>query len=236
MSCQWEGSGYSMKTHHTSETYIEAIYVLGVEGNTVIAARLADYLSVARPTVTQMVKRLIADGSVVVKEGKVITLTEQGQSIARSIIRRHRLLERWLTDVLGLDWGTAHVEASRLEQAISPLIESRLEAVLGFPATCPHGNAIPGREGEVPFAVPLSTVKATREVEVVRIFEQVEEDVELLRYLERTGFVPSRRVRVVPGDQYAGACAVEVSGEKIALSPDVAERIMVRVVEGGDVV
>lgn len=218
--------------HHTSETYIEAIYVLGVEGGTVISARLADYLSVARPTVTQMIKRLVADGNVTVQDGKLITLTAQGEAIARSILRRHRLLERWLTDVLGLDWGTAHVEASRLERAISPIIESRLEALLGYPATCPHGNAIPGREQEVPPAVPLSSVDATQDVEVVRIFEQAEEDVELLRYLERTGFIPTRRLRVVPRDLYAGACAVEIDGQRVALAPDVAQRIMVRILDG----
>lgn len=224
-----------MKTHHTSETYIEAIYVLGVEGDTVIAARLADYLDVSRPTVTQMIKRLVATDLVAVMDGKVITLTEQGTLVARSIIRRHRLLERWLTDVLKLDWGAAHVEASRLEQAISPLIESRLEAVLGYPATCPHGNAIPGHEAEVPYAVPLVSVTAPQEVEVVRIYEQVEEDVELLRYLERTGFVPRSRLQVVARDLYADACSVEIAGEKISLSPDVAGRIMVRIVEDGGV-
>lgn len=220
-----------MKTHHNADTYIEAIYVLGVEGGTVIAARLADYLSVARPTVTQMIKRLVIARMVEVIAGKEITLTEDGMVRAYAIVRRHRILERWLTDVLGLDWGSAHVEASKLEQAISPLIESRLEAALGFPITCPHGNALPGREHEIPFAVPLSQVEAPQEVEVVRIYEQAEEDIELLRYLERTGFVPSRRLHVVPRDRYGGACAVEIDGEKIALAPEVADRIMVMVIE-----
>lgn len=222
-----------MKTQHGADNYIEAIYVLGAEGGTVISARVADYLNVSRPTVTQTLRRLAAAGLVNVDEDKEVTLTGTGLEQAQAMVRKHRILERWLTDFLGLDWGAAHVEASKLEHAISPLIESRLEAALGYPLTCPHGNAIPGREGELPVSVPLSSVIPPTEVEVVRIFEQAEEDVELLRYLERTGFVPASRLQVVPQDQYGGACAVLIRGEKIALAPDVAERIMVRVIDDG---
>lgn len=216
-----------MKPHHTAETYIEAVYVLSVEGNTVIAARLSDYLEVSRPTVTQMIKRLVASGQVVVKNGKEISLTEQGMEVAHAIVRRHRIVERWLTDVLGLDWGTAHVEASRLEHAISPLIENRLLAVLGYPETCPHGNLIPGTAGVIKPAEPLSSIAPGQTVQVVRIFEQAEEDVELLRYLEASGFVPDRELTVVPNDRYADTLNVLVDGKTIAIAPDVAGRIMV---------
>lgn len=215
------------KDRHNSDTYLEAIHVLQSEMGSVIAARMADYLGVSRPTVTQMLKRLSREGLVQVQSDHAISLTAAGDERARATIRRHRIIERWLTDVLGLDWGSAHIEASRLEQAVSPLIESRLEEVLGHPATCPHGNVIPGN-GQVAEAVALATIAAPQEVEVVRIFEQAEEDADLLRYLESHGFVPSGRVTVLPTDLYDDAMTVSVRGQDVRLAMHVAERIMVR--------
>ncbi|KUO96383.1 metal-dependent transcriptional regulator [Ferroacidibacillus organovorans] len=216
-----------MKTHHTSDTYIEAIYVLSAEGGVVIAARLAEFLHVSRPTVTQMIRRLTDTQDVYVREGKEICLTEKGLLRAEQMVRRHRILERWLSDVLGLDWGTAHIEASRLEHAISPLLEERLEQVLGYPKTCPHGNLIPGSSGVTEPAWPLSSIEPEQKVRVVRIFEQAEEDVELLRYLESTGFVPGQIMKTLKPDPYDVSVRVEIGDQSISISTDIAERILV---------
>lgn len=217
-----------LKERHGAETYIEAIYVLSVEGGSLIAARLAEYLNLSRPSVTQMLKRLVAEGDVEIEADRAIRLTNQGLKRAHAIVRRHRILERWLTDVLGLDWGTAHLEASRMERAISPLIEKRLEELLGFPKTCPHGNVIPGNAEACEPAIPLSAVVGPQTVRIVRIFEQVEEDADLLRYLQKTGFAPGCELAVLPQDRYADGLTVDIGGNRISLSGDLARRILVQ--------
>src|SRR5437879_13505201 len=124
--------------------YLEAIYSIRAEGEVVRSARLADWLSVSRPTVTVALRRMTRDGMLRLNARKEIELTARGETAAAAIVRRHRIVERWLTDVLGLDWGTADAEAERLEHAVSEVVEERLYRTLGGPKTCPHGNPIPG--------------------------------------------------------------------------------------------
>src|SRR5438552_1040335 len=115
------------------------------EGETVRSARLADWLGVSRPTVTVALRRMVRDGMVRLNGRKEIELTPRGEREAAAIVRRHRVMERWLTDVLGLDWVAADEEAARLEHAVSEVVEERLWEALGRPQACPHGNPIPGR-------------------------------------------------------------------------------------------
>ena len=217
------------KTHGTDE-YLEAVYVLQTEGETVLSSRLADFLRVARPTVTQTVQRLTAQGLIETIGTRELTLTEAGQKRAESVLRRHRLLERWLTDELGLDWADAHVEAARLEHSISPLVEQRLADKLGNPTTCPHGNVIPGSGIKQPMGMPLSEVQAPATAIVVRIVELAEEDLELLRFLHRAGMVPGADI-VIDGSRspYEAGIAVRVSGQKYSLDEQVARRVLVHV-------
>src|SRR5436305_14710120 len=123
------------------------------EGEPLRSARLADWLGVSRPTVTIALRRMARDGMVRMTRSKEIELTPAGMTAAESIVRRHRIMERWLTDGLGLDWVTADEEAARLEHAVSDVVEKRLYETLGRPTSCPHGNPIPGhaaiREDEV---------------------------------------------------------------------------------------
>src|SRR2546427_6945108 len=114
------------------------------EGETVRSARLADWLGVSRPTVTVALRRMTRDGMVRINSRKEIELTEQGRQASAAIVRRHRIMERWLTDVLGLDWVAADEEAARLEHAVSEVVERRLYEAIGRPRPCPHGNPIPG--------------------------------------------------------------------------------------------
>lgn len=210
------------------EEYLEAIYVLEAEGDAVIAARLADYLGVARPTVTQTMQRMTASGFVAAGEGRSILLTEAGRERAERIVRRHRLLERWLTDELGLDWADAHVEAGRLEHSVSPLVEERLFERLGRPTTCPHGNVIPGSGARQPHGIPLRSVSVPAVVTVLCIVEQAEEDLALLRFLHKYGVVPGARIDVAEqSSPFEAGIPITVAGERIAITPDVAARILV---------
>ncbi|WDM03043.1 metal-dependent transcriptional regulator [Alicyclobacillus cycloheptanicus] len=210
------------------EEYLEAIYILDAEGDTVLASRLADYLDVARPTVTQTVQRMTASGYVATGEGKEIVLTEEGRQLAEKMVRRHRLLERWLTDELGLDWADAHVEAGRLEHAISPKVEERLAERLGNPTTCPHGNVIPGSGARQEQGQPLSQVEGAKTVTVIRIVEQAEEDLELLRFLHKAGIVPGATLRVEsPSSPYEAGIPIDVGGVTYSLDEQVARRVLV---------
>src|SRR2546430_6592308 len=134
--------------------YLEAIYYIRAEGEPVRSARLADWLSVSRPTVTVALRRMTRDGMVRLNARKEIELTARGETAAAAIVRRHRIVERWLTDVLGLDWVTADAAAERLEHAVSEGVEETLYRALGRPPSCPPGNPIPGS-----FAMPANELR-----------------------------------------------------------------------------
>src|SRR5947209_8108573 len=141
-------------TTETSENYLIAICTLTDEGEQPTLARLATFCGVPAPPMGEAARRTERDGLVRIEPRKYVELTSEGRRIADTLLRRHRLIERWLTDGLGLDWATAHEEAHRLEHAVSPLVEERIASSMGFPATCPHGNPIrPLTEAER--AVPL---------------------------------------------------------------------------------
>src|SRR2546428_5309842 len=128
----------------TVEEYLETIYNMSMESEVVIGARLAERFRVAAPSVTEMLKRLVRDGYVEMNSKRHIVLTEAGNKAAEAVLRRHRLTERFLVDMLGMQWHQVHEEACRLEHFISGAVESRVIASLHNPTTCPHGNPIPG--------------------------------------------------------------------------------------------
>src|SRR5438105_4060062 len=127
-----------------TEEYLEAIYNLTMEGEPVIGARLAEKFRVSRPTVTETVRRLVADGYAVQGQDKHIELTPEGRRMTEQVLRRHRLAERLLFDLLGLDWISAHEQAHTLEHTMTEEVAERISERLGHPLTCPHGNPIPG--------------------------------------------------------------------------------------------
>src|SRR5438067_3482184 len=129
--------------HPPGEEYLEAIHELVEEGAVVIQARLAERVGHSAPAVSEMVRRLRGEGYLEV-ENRAIVLTRKGRGAAESVVRKHRLAERLLTDVIGLEWHKAHMEAGRWEHVISDEVEQLLVVKLGNPATCPHGNPIPG--------------------------------------------------------------------------------------------
>src|SRR5579864_9137395 len=131
--------------HSVEEDYLAAIYNMQMEGELVIGARLADLFKVKAPTVTQTLHRLEKQNLVVMDEHRHPTLTPEGHQAAEALLRRHRLCERFLVDVMGMHWHEVHDEAERLEHGISPAFEARMLAQLDNPTTCPHGNPIPGQ-------------------------------------------------------------------------------------------
>jgi Mn-dependent DtxR family transcriptional regulator len=139
------------------------------EGEPVRSARLADWLSVSRPTVTVALRRMTRDGMVRLNARKEVELTAKGRRLAAAIVRRHRIMERWLTDGLGLDWVTADEEAARLEHAVSGVVEKRLDGVLGRPGTCQHGNPIPGYSVAAPNELRLTNLDPGARASITRV-------------------------------------------------------------------
>lgn len=212
------------------QRYLQAIYVLHTDGERVIAARLAELLGVSPPTVSQTLRRLEKDGLVIVAANREIHLTPEGSRIAEAVVRRHRLVERWLTDSLGLDWAAAHTEAERLEKAISPLVEERLNEFLNHPQTCPHGNPIPGNSSQPePGGFALTAAAPGQKVRVERILEHVESLTELLRYLHAQGVLPGVVLERGPETPFAGTITVRhQGGRELHLAREAAAQVWVR--------
>lgn len=187
----------------TVEDYLLLIYSMQREGEDVIAARLKERKGVSAPTAWATLRRMERDGLVNLSKGHKIELTDSGLELAESIMRRHMLAERLLTDILKLDWADVHEEAHRMEHAISPLIEKQILILLNNPTTCPHGNPIPGANH-----IPDETIQALRHVTegetvvINNIAEHAEEDAELMHYLERSGLTPGALLRI---DEIANA-------------------------------
>lgn len=218
----------------TAQDYLEAIYNLTVEGDPVVNARLAAKFGVAPPTVTEMLHRLARDGYVVVDRASGARLTEAGVAAAEDSLRRHRLAERFLLDVLGMDWISAHEEAHALQSSLTPAIETRMVALLGNPTTCPHGNPIPGSAPEAHEflrahrALRLGGAPVDTPLRVLCISEVVEDETALLREVGEQGIRPGvgvvvRESGLAPHDPLH----VEVDGRGVELSRSVAARIWV---------
>lgn len=211
------------------EDYLATIYALAAEGKSVIGARLAHFLGVSAPTVTQTLQRMVKAGYIHLKASKEIFLTEKGREIAEILVRRHRLVERWLTDILGLDWVAAHEEAHRLEHTISPAVEDRLFHILGAPTTCPHGNPIPGSGADLSWiGLPLDRVRDGDEIIVDRITEEGENDRRLLEFLWENGLVPGARLSVVSVAPWADTVTLRSRDKEVHLGLAAAAKIWVR--------
>jgi DtxR family transcriptional regulator, iron-dependent repressor len=216
-------------THEPSEVvsrYLEAIYYMWAEKEPLRSSRLADWLGVSRPTVAIGLRRMTRDGLVRMNSRKEIELTDAGMQAAESIVRRHRIMERWLTDGLGLDWVTADAEAARLEHAVSDVVEHRLYEVLGRPKTCPHGNPIPGHSDPVADETRLSSLKVGDRASITRVSEVAEREAPpLLAYLHQRDLTPRREVQVLETDDVGKTLRVAVAGREITLSHETASKI-----------
>jgi DtxR family transcriptional regulator, Mn-dependent transcriptional regulator len=211
--------------HPPVEEYLEAIHALQEEGVQVIQARLVERLGHAPQSVSQMVHRLEADGYLE-RLPRGVGLTALGRSRAESVVRKHRLAERFLVDIVGLPWEKAHLEAGRWEHVISDEVEERFVAILGNPSTCPHGNPIPGAPPVDERQQSLAEMDGGDVVRLARITEQVEVDAEALEYLSASGFLPGVEARVV-SKAPDGTITVSVGGRALAFGRAISSQLYV---------
>jgi DtxR family Mn-dependent transcriptional regulator len=211
--------------HPAFEEYCEAIYELREDDVSVIQARIADRLMVSRPAVSEMVKRLESEG-LVAGDGSKITLTKAGQRLAERVVRRHRLAERFLTDMLGLSWADAHKEAGKWEHVISEPVEKAMVRVLNDPTTCPHGNPIPGADYHAPDMIALSDVIVGDAFTVTRIPEELEFAPGLLEFLEEAEVLPGRK-GTITATSPDGTTTVEIDGKHVGIGAFASQRILV---------
>jgi len=206
------------------EEYCEAIFELQEDAVDVIQARIADRLNVSRPAVSEMIHRLAEEGLVTLDGA--IRLTDTGRALAERVVRRHRLAERFLTDILGLSWAEAHREAGRWEHVLSDPVEAAMNRLLGEPTTCPHGNPIPGSAYEDPEAVRLNDVAVGGEFVVTRITEELEFADGVLDFLEESAMLPGKRGRLTAVSP-DGAVTVEIDGHHVGIGEFAGSRILV---------
>jgi len=211
--------------HPAFEEYCEAIFELREDDVDVIQARIADRLEVSRPAVSEMIRRMERTELVEINGG-VIRLLPDGLALAETVVRRHRLAERFLTDMLGLSWAEAHDEAGRWEHVISPTVEVAMMRALGDPTTCPHGNPIPGTAYVPPTSVTLDTLSVGQSFTVSRIPEELEFTPGLLEFLETSALLPGRS-GVVTECADDGITIVEIDGRAVTIDRFATERILV---------
>jgi DtxR family Mn-dependent transcriptional regulator len=214
----------SVEWHPAAEEYCEAIFELREDDVDVIQARIAERLLVSRPAVSEMVKRLEHDGLLRIDHNR-IDLTPSGRRLAERVVRRHRLAERFLTDLLGLSWAVAHKEAGKWEHVISDEVEAAITRVLGKPTTCPHGNPIPGSGYEAPDAVALCELPVGSGFTVARIPEELEFTPGLLEFLEGCDVLPGRQGTITASS--ADETTVVIDGEPVGIGAFAAARILV---------
>ncbi|HXH80330.1 metal-dependent transcriptional regulator [Nocardioides sp.] len=220
----------------TTEMYLRTIYELVEEDIVPLRARIAERLHQSGPTVSQTVARMERDGLVTVEGDRHLQLTDEGLRLATRVMRKHRLAERLLTDVIGLDWELVHAEACRWEHVMSETVERRLVELLGHPTESPYGNPIPGLDelGEVELGEgfmegvePLSAVAGPEEsrVHVRRISEEMQKDAELMSALRRVGALPDKTITVAAT---AEGILIGSGGETAEVFADAADHIFVR--------
>ena len=233
----------------TTEMYLRTIYELEEEGVVPLRARIAERLGQSGPTVSQTVARMERDGLVVVAGDRHLELTNAGRARAVSVMRKHRLAERLLVDVIGLEWEFVHAEACRWEHVMSEAVERKLVKLLHNPTTSPYGNPIPGLDELVNDADPNATAPAVSappvlevglqrldefarrgggRVEVRRIAEHVQVDADLMADLKSAGIVPGQDVEVEAISRFGDAVRVASNGGSSSVAPLIAHAVLVR--------
>jgi DtxR family Mn-dependent transcriptional regulator len=210
----------------SKEDYLKAVAEAEAEGQTVIPATLAHWLSVTRPAVTFALKRLKKDGLVSVKKEGHISLTSQGREIAERTMVRHHLIERMLSEMFGMAWYEIHDEAERLEHAVSPAFEKKLVERLGHKDTCPHGNGLALRsvaDRRKRGLCLLTEAVAGAKYKIASVYER---DRKLLEFFDKEGIRPGVRIQV-DARNYDGTISISVDKHQIRLGTSAAERVWI---------
>ena len=212
--------------HPASKEYLEAIYQLEEEGQRILQARIGERLGLAPATVSEGVKRLVSDGYVT--GARDIELTSKGRVFAETLVRRHRLAERMLVDILGIQWHLCHEQAEDWEKVMTREVEEAILLRLEGEPTCPHGNPIPGTDSAIPWSDlrPVAALQVGEGGELKRLLEDVELDGDVLRYLEEHGLMPGRAVTLqdVAPD---GTRTLQVEGHNVALGQRLADNLWI---------
>jgi DtxR family Mn-dependent transcriptional regulator len=215
----------------TVDKYLEAIFYIDAEGAVVRPGHLASWLAVSPPTVTEALGRLRRDGWISVETNRSVLLTEAGSTRATNLVRRHRILERWLTDVLGLDWASADEEADTLSSAISDRLIDRIDESLQRPLTCPHGNVIPGRRTPYGELRRLASVPAGSVATVRRISEVAEHEARDLLTLLATARICEGSVLSVVAPVEHERMSIVVADAAVEISLEASQLIWVELEE-----
>ncbi|MET1154159.1 iron dependent repressor, metal binding and dimerization domain protein [Arthrobacter sp.] len=222
----------------TTEMYLRTILELEEENIVALRARIAERLRHSGPTVSQTIGRMERDGLVVVTGDRHLELTELGRRKATEVMRKHRLAERLLSDVIGLDWAYVHDEACRWEHVMSERVEQRLYELLGKPTVSPYGNPIPGLEalggqpteettfGLLNLAQAMGTYTPDKQVSIIRLAEPIQVEPELLVQLEEGGLKPGATLQLEPAGEYISVRVPGIEGA-LELPPEVAAHIFV---------
>jgi DtxR family Mn-dependent transcriptional regulator len=210
-----------------SKEYLEAVFELGEEGQRILQARIGERLGLTPATVSEGIKRLVGEGYVTI-DSRDIALTEDGRRIAEALVRRHRLAERMLVDILGIPWHLCHEQAEDWEKVMTAEVEEAILSKLTGEATCPHGNPIPGTHSATPWSdlKPVAAMGAGDEGRLKRLLEDVELNHDVLRYLEDHRLMPGRDLKVldVAPD---GTRTLAVDGDRVAVGRDLADNLWV---------
>jgi len=212
---------------HASEEYLEVIYGLEEKKGVAKTSDLAKQLNVALGAITNTIERLEKQGLIIHKPYRGVKLTDKGRKKALGIVRKHRLSERLLTDILHIDWSKAHELACKLEHSITKEVTDPLEGILGHPKTCPHGNPIPTEAGVITEeeSVPLASLKPGERGNIVKISEERRD---MLQYLATLGLMPGTLVEVGEKAPLKGPLLLKVAGTNYALGYEVASIIRVK--------
>jgi DtxR family transcriptional regulator, Mn-dependent transcriptional regulator len=211
-----------------SKEYLEAIYELGEEGRTVLQARVGERLGLSAATVSEGVRRLIADGAVVVDNQRELQLTDIGRELAETLVRRHRLAERMLTDILGIPWHLCHEQAEDWEKVMTPEVERAILEKLEKNPTCPHGNPIPGAGTAIAWSElrPVTAMAPGDKGKLIRLLEDVELDHDVLLFLEQKRLMPGQELTLASAAP-DGTLTLQVDGEPVALGGSLADNLWI---------
>lgn len=222
-----EGSPHRTLTH-AMEDYIKAIYKIQQHSQRATTLLIASHLGFSAASVTNMLKRLAELGLVEYTPYQGVSLTAAGQRIALEIVRHHRLIELYLTERMGYSWDEVDAEAERLEHVISEALEARMDALLGYPKTDPHGDPIPAPDGTLSAETTYMRLSEGKEEECVTVMRVSDRDPRFLRDLARVGLFPTVTIRILPRLRKGGRIRFRVGNDVHSLSVEEAERVFVK--------